>query len=121
MSLPSNISQRIRFLKQSLRRGESLVSWIDFYAADAALNEVLSASDSALPSTVLEVVFDLALVLSYASGLGKQCVRLDELDEHLSLTVFHRDQSLMTSTQALPESILSSGEGSSVFVKVLND
>ncbi|KZX75128.1 hypothetical protein A3715_02525 [Oleiphilus sp. HI0009] len=121
MSLPSNISQRLRFLKQSLRRGESLVSWIDFYAADAALNEVLSGSDSELPSTLLEVVFDLALVLSYASGLGKQCVKLDELDEYLSLTVFHRDQSLMTSTQALPESILSSGEGSSVFVKVLND
>ena len=84
--VPSNMNVRFERLKQSVARGDSMLRWIDVYAAENAWHQALSALQ--LDQEQAALVFDLALLVSFASSRGEAGLDLDGLQRYRSLVGF---------------------------------
>jgi len=120
--LTSTQTRVLNRLKRAIRRGETPVRWIDFFAAETAMQTLQSSlamqcgSDAQSASstecdTQCELTFDLVLVLSYLSSLGVQDLSTQDLGLYKHLFAFHWQSDQSTLEQSLaqcpPQVILS--------------
>ena len=85
-NMPANIDARFKRLKQSIANGESMLRWIDVYAAENAYIHALSALEFEQEKAALG--FDLVLLLSFASSRGEAGLDIEGLQRYRAFVVF---------------------------------
>lgn len=84
--MPAKMQARCHRLKQSVAQGESMLRWIDVYAAENACLNALAAPE--LETHQAALVFDLTLLLSFASSRGDLGLDVDSLKRYRGFVVF---------------------------------